>query len=158
MSRTSLKIRVLRQHCQLSRELGEEQTGVYMRMSPEIRQAIGNALRKARVDANKTQSHVAREVGLSRQMICRYEKGHDAPTGENLGKLLRHFGISIELPGYAWRLTAEALETAKARPLPLSQQLTLELNKPQEVHNAKVRIVRKEDSIEIVIAEFSFAM
>ncbi len=129
-----------------------------MRMTSEIRQAIGRALREARARTSpmKSQKQVADDVGLSRQMICRYEKAHDAPTGENLGKLLKYFGISIELPGYSWRLTAEALEGPKGDAESSFQQLTLELNKPREVQNAKVRIVRKENSIEIVIAEYSF--
>jgi transcriptional regulator with XRE-family HTH domain len=125
-------------------------------MSPEIRQVIARALRDARGKANLTQKQVADAVGLSRQMICRYENGRDGPTGENLGKLLRYFKIGVQLPGYDWRLTAEALEAPGRVSQPVPKQMVLEPNKPQEVQNAKVSIVRKEDSIEIVIADFSF--
>lgn len=123
-----------------------------MRMSKEIRGAIGQRLRQARIEKGETQEQVADKLGLSRQMINRYEKGRDAPKAENLGKLLSYFVIGINLPGYDYRLTAEALETLASAPHPLPQQLSLELDKSSELTNARVRIRPTRSSIEIVIS------
>lgn len=90
-------------------------------------------------------------------MINRYEKGHDAPTGENLGKALRYFEIGIQLPGYNWLLTSEALEKPVAGPQSVGQQLNLKLDKPLELPNRKVQIIRRKDSIEIIISALSVA-
>lgn len=123
-----------------------------MRISKEIRDAIGHSLRQARQERRETQQQLADHLGLSRQMINRYEKGHDAPTAENLLKILRHLGIGIPLPGYKYTLTTEALQQPLGTPFVVPQQLTLELDKPQEVRNATVRILPKRDSIEIFIS------
>ena len=123
-----------------------------MRMSRDIREAIGLKLRQARLDRHETQEQVANNLRLSRQMINRYEKGRDAPKAENLGKILKYYGISIDLPGYDYRLTAEALEAPDGSAPPVHQQLSLELDKSSELTNAKVRILPKRTSIEIVIS------
>ena len=121
-----------------------------MRMSREIRQLIGNRLREARIARRQTQSKVAEELGLSRQMVNRYEKGRDAPTAENLAKALRYFGITIELPGY--RLTAEALEPSDKAQTPKEIQFELPYGKPQDFSNATVRVTREKDRLEILIS------
>jgi len=119
-------------------------------MSKEIRQAIGTKLREARIAKKETQSDVGTKLGLSRQMISRYEKGHDAPTAGNLAKALRHFGIGIDLAGY--RLTAEALEIPTKTEGPREVQFELPFGKPQEFLSARVRVTRERDSLEIVIS------
>ena len=98
----------------------------------------------------QTQNAVAKHLGLSRQMINRYEGGYDAPTAENLAKALRYFGISIELPGY--RLTAEALEPFEKAQAPKEIQFELPFGKPQEFPNATVRVTRDKDRLEILIS------
>ena len=122
-------------------------------MSREIRQLIANRLREARIARRETQRRVAEELGLSRQMVNRYEKGHDAPTADNLAKALRYFGISIDLPGY--RLTAEALEVPAKPGAPKEVQFEMPFGKPQEILDATVRLTRERDSLEIVISRTS---
>jgi len=122
-------------------------------MSREIRQLIANRLREARIARRETQSRVAEELGLSRQMVNRYEKGRDAPTADNLAKALRYFGISIDLPGY--RLTAEALEVPAKPGARKEVQFEMPFGKPQEILDATVRLTRERDSLEIVISRTS---
>lgn len=122
-----------------------------MRMSREIREAIGRELRRARIDSKQTQKQLADSLGLSRQMICRYENGHDAPSAENLANILKYLRTRIDLPAFGLRLTAEDLAGPAVGPQPVPRQLVLELDKPHDLENAKVRILRKTNSIEIVI-------
>jgi transcriptional regulator with XRE-family HTH domain len=121
-------------------------------MSKEVRDAIGEKVRKARKDQKLTQQQLARKIGLRRQMINRYENGRDAPKAENLGRILKYLGIAIDLPDYGYRLTAEALEQPDEGHPRVPQQLSLELDKPTEVSNANVRILPTRNSIEIVIS------
>jgi len=126
-----------------------------MRMRKDIREEIGRRLREARLGrpgTPETQEQVAEKLGLSRQMINRYERGRDAPKAENLGKLLKYYGISINLPGYDYRLTAEALEVPDRTVPSLNEQLSLELDKSSVLTNASVRILPKRNSIEIIIS------
>jgi transcriptional regulator with XRE-family HTH domain len=124
-----------------------------MRMSEEIRRAIGAKLREARIAKNETQTEVGTKLGLSRQMISRYEKGHDAPTADNLARALRYFGISIDLPGY--RLTAESLETPTKTGASPGVQFELPYGKPQEFLSARVRVTRERGSLQVVILSTS---
>jgi len=121
-------------------------------MSEEIRKAIGEKVRDARKEQKLTQKQLAAKLGLRRQMINRYENGWDAPKAENLGRIIKYLGITIDLPGYDYRLTAEALEQPGKADRRLPQQLNLELDKPAEVTNANVRILPTRSSIEIVIS------
>lgn len=54
------------------------------------------SLRAARVNANLTQSDVARELKMSKNTIVNYEKGRSVPdieTGKALAKL---YGMSVD--------------------------------------------------------------
>jgi len=124
-----------------------------MRISKEIRQLIGTKLKEERIKRKETQRTVSQNLGLSRQMVNRYEKGHDAPTADNLAKALRYFGTSIDLPGY--RLTAEALEVPAKPGARKEVQFEMPFGKPQEILDATVRLTRERDSLEIVISRTS---
>jgi transcriptional regulator with XRE-family HTH domain len=126
-------------------------------MSREIRIRIGEVVRQARKEQKLTQQQLADRIGLRRQMINRYENGRDAPTAENLGKILKCLRIGIDLPGYDYRLTAEALERPREADRRLPQQLSLELDKSTEVSNANVWILPRRNSIEIVISGIAVA-
>jgi transcriptional regulator with XRE-family HTH domain len=121
-------------------------------MTAESRRAIGAALRTARVNRGQTQQQIGENVGLSRQMINRYENGRDAPKAENLGKLLKYLGIRIPLPDHDYVLAAEAFEKPVLELETPAEQLNLELDKPSEFTDAYVRIFPKKTSIEIVIS------
>lgn len=81
-------------------------------------------------------------------MVIRYEHGKVAPTGEALTRAVRYIG-GLNLPGYEYKLTAEALEQPKATTGPAATQIELPLGLPQEFSGATVRVTRNEDSIEI---------
>jgi transcriptional regulator with XRE-family HTH domain len=119
-----------------------------MRFTEEDCQSIGRQLRAARVTKGETQKELADALGVSREMVIRYEHGRVAPTGENLARAVTYAG-GLELPSYKYRLTAEALERPSATPAAPEQQLELPLGIPQEFPGTTVRITRKEDSIEI---------
>jgi len=113
----------------------------------EVRRNVAQQLRIARASRGETQEVVARELGISRQMLNRYENGHDSPRPENLARLVRYYGMSLDIEGH--RFTAEALETKRQPMGKPAKQLDLPLNRPQEFSDARVRIIRKSDSIEI---------
>ncbi len=123
-----------------------------MAANKEIRKAIGLRLREVRLEQKQTQKQVSESLGLSRQMINRYESGRDAPTGERLLKVLRYVGNRIELPQYAYTLTAESLEVPSGTRRLAPEQLNLKLDKVSELRNSYVRIVPKKNSIEIFIS------
>jgi len=118
-----------------------------MRLTKEIRLLIGDQLKAARVEREETQATVAVRLGISRQMINRYEKGRDAPTAQNLARLMRYFGIPLDLPGF--KLTAEALELEPKRDLPTAEQFTLPFGKERVFPGATVRVKRNRNSLEI---------
>jgi transcriptional regulator with XRE-family HTH domain len=113
----------------------------------EVRESVAKQLRTARTSRGETQEAVARKLGLSRQMINRYENGHDSPRPENLAGLVRYYGILLDIEGH--KFGAEALETKWRRVGKPAKQLELPLDRPQEFSDARVRIIRKSNSIEI---------
>jgi transcriptional regulator with XRE-family HTH domain len=122
-----------------------------------LRRAIAIKLKQVRLARKQTQQQVADKLGLSRQMINRYEKGKDAPTEDNLLKVLRYVGDSIDVPAFGFTLTAQALEKPGRALYSVPRQLVLEPGKSHELPNATVQIVRRERSIEILISEASVA-
>jgi len=121
-----------------------------MAANREIRRAIGDRLKEVRVGRKQSQEQVAKELVISRQMINRYENGHDAPTGERLLKILHYVGDRVDLPRYSYAITTEALKERMAEAEP-AKQLNLEWGKPTELANSYVRIVPKRNTIEILI-------
>jgi transcriptional regulator with XRE-family HTH domain len=119
-----------------------------MKFTQEICRSIGRQLRETRRANHQTQRELAQLLGVSRQMVVRYEKGVVAPTGEVLAKVARYVG-HIDLPGYDYKLTAQALEHPRPAPASIEEQLKLPLDMPQEFPDSTVRITRKEDCIEI---------
>ena len=79
----------------------------------------------------------------------KYEQGKVAPTGENLTKAANYVG-SLNLPGYDYKLTTEALKKPGAVPATTpARQMELPFGVPQEFSGATVRVTRNENSIEI---------
>ena len=119
-----------------------------MKFTEEICKSIGQQLRRARIDKRDKQKQLAEVLGVSRRMVIRYEKGEVAPTGENLARAVRYVG-GLDLPGYDYKLTVEAVEQPRPAPGRAAQQIELPLGVPQEFPGATVRVTRKEDSMEI---------
>ncbi len=117
-----------------------------MSITEQIRKSIGRQLRDVRIARRHTQRRLAEALGVSRQMVIRYEKGEAAPTGANLVKAVEYLG-ALDLQGY--KLTAEALEQPTPAVAPAAEQMELPLGVPQEFPGATVRVTRNWDSIEI---------
>ena len=118
-----------------------------MRLSQEARTQIAQQLKAARLEKKLTKIELARELGVSRQMIYRYEEGLDAPSAQNLAKALRYLGVSVIVQGH--KLTAEAFEIRGKGPIPPGEQIDLPLGVPQEFSGTTIRVTRNEGSIEI---------
>lgn len=119
-----------------------------MRFTEEDCQSIGRQLKAARVSKRETQRELAEALGVSREMVIRYEHGKVAPTGENLAKAVK-YANGLELPSYGHKLTAEQMERPTAAPGTAAEQIDLPLGVPQEFSGATVRVTRGENSIEI---------
>ena len=119
-----------------------------MRFTEEICRSIGQQLKQARIAKKHKQRELAGELRVSRRMVIRYEKGEVAPTGETLARAVRYVG-GLDLPGYDYKLTVEAVEQPRPAPGPAAQQIELPLGVPQEFPGATVRVTRKDDSMEI---------
>jgi transcriptional regulator with XRE-family HTH domain len=119
-----------------------------MRFTGEDCQSIGRQLKAARVKKGDTQKELARALGVSREMVIRYEHGKVAPTGETLARAVRYAG-GLELPSYKYRLTADVMEQPTGASRLAGEEVDLPLGVPQVFPGTTVRITRNEDSIEI---------
>jgi transcriptional regulator with XRE-family HTH domain len=121
-----------------------------MRFTEEICRSIGKQLRDARSGNRHTQRKLAEILGVTRRMVIKYEKGTVAPTGENLTKAANYVG-GLDLPGYDYKLTTEALKKpGGSAETPVAQQMDLPFGVPREFSGATVRVIRSENSIEIL--------
>ena len=121
-----------------------------MRFTPQICESIGRQLKDARIRKGHTQRSLAEVLGVSRRMVIKYEKGEVAPTGQSLTKAAKYVG-GLDLPGYDYKLTTEALKKPEAGPeTAATQQMELPFGVPQEFSGATVRVTRSENSIEIL--------
>jgi transcriptional regulator with XRE-family HTH domain len=121
-----------------------------MRFTPQICESIGRQLRDTRKGKHDTQRELAGILGVSRRMVMKYEQGKVAPTGEALTRAANYAG-GLDLPGYDYKLTTEALRRPGAPPATTtSQQMDLPFGVPQEFCGATVRVTRSETSIEIL--------
>lgn len=55
-----------------------------------------NAIAKARVGANLTQLQVAREIGVVREAVSKWESGQSLPRSADLPRLAALYHCSIE--------------------------------------------------------------
>ncbi len=85
---------------------------------------------------------MANQLDLSRQMISRYESGHDAPAIDVLVELARILDIEFQVRGVLVRF-----ERAHRGPRPLHKQLKLELEKPRRFDRAQIEITPTEGRI-----------
>jgi transcriptional regulator with XRE-family HTH domain len=119
-----------------------------MRFTEEDCQSIGRQLKAARVLKQQTQRDLAKALGVTREMVIKYEHGKVAPTGGNFAKAVE-YAEGLHLPSYGRKLTAQAMERPTAAPGPIAEQIDLPLDVPQEFSGATVRVTRRQGSIEI---------
>jgi transcriptional regulator with XRE-family HTH domain len=68
-------------------------------MKPESERAagqVGAALRRIRMGRGVRQAQLARMAGVTRVMVCRFERGHVCPTVPTLAKMLRSLDCTAE--------------------------------------------------------------
>jgi transcriptional regulator with XRE-family HTH domain len=53
-------------------------------------------LRAIRANLNKTQSEVAKDLGIRVETLANYEKGKSSPNIKTLDKLLRYYNVKYD--------------------------------------------------------------
>ncbi len=61
-----------------------------------IRKSLGEALKEHRTRCKMTQEFVAETIGVSRQVVSKWESGASDPSTSNLLALAKLYGISAE--------------------------------------------------------------
>ena len=62
----------------------------------EVRQTLGENIRRERVIRNLTQAELAEKIGTSQMMVSRFEKGKDSPSVWRCYQIAKVFDTSIE--------------------------------------------------------------
>ena len=62
----------------------------------EVRETLGENIRRARVIRKMTQAELAKKIGTSQMMISRFEKGKDSPSVWRCYLIAKVFDTSIE--------------------------------------------------------------
>jgi transcriptional regulator with XRE-family HTH domain len=98
---------------------------------------LGRQLKEARKSAGLTQRALATRLSISRQMICRYEAGRDAPAIEVLALAAAELDVEFQVLGM--RISSPDMPyRAALRSLP--KQLNLQFNKSRSFRHAIVKI------------------
>ena len=62
----------------------------------EVRETLGENIRRARVIQKMTQAELAKKIGTSQMMVSRFEKGKDSPSVWRCYLIAKVFDTSIE--------------------------------------------------------------
>jgi len=103
---------------------------------------LGRQIKQERESAGLTQAELAVQLDVSRQMVSRYETGHDAPAVDVLVEIARILDIEFQVKGISLRF-----EQASKRPRVLHKQLKLEFEKPRRFDRAQIEITPIEGKI-----------
>lgn len=61
-----------------------------------MKNLVGNRIKNARILKCLSQQNVADEIGVSKQMISKYENGEAIPTSSKLINLSKLFGLKVD--------------------------------------------------------------
>jgi transcriptional regulator with XRE-family HTH domain len=103
---------------------------------------LGRQIRLERDSAGMTQAELAKQLNVSRQMIGRYEAGHDAPAVDVLVEIARILEIEFQVKGILVKF-----EQGSKRPKLVHRQLRLEFEKPRRFDRAQIEITPSEGKI-----------
>jgi transcriptional regulator with XRE-family HTH domain len=103
---------------------------------------LGRQIKQERESAGLTQADLASQLDLSRQMIGRYEAGHDAPAVDVLIEIARILEIEFQVKGILVKF-----EQGDKRPRLVRKQLKLEFEKPRRFDRAQIEITPSEGKI-----------
>ena len=62
----------------------------------DIRETLGENIRRERVIRKMTQAELAKKIGTSQMMVSRFEKGKDSPSVWRCYQIAKVFDTSIE--------------------------------------------------------------
>ena len=62
----------------------------------EVRETLGENIRRERVIRKMTQAELAKKIGTSQMMVSRFEKGKDSPSVWRCYLIAKVFDTSIE--------------------------------------------------------------
>jgi transcriptional regulator with XRE-family HTH domain len=103
---------------------------------------LGRQIKRERELAGLTQSDLAHQLDLSRQMIGRYEAGHDAPAVDVLAEIARILDIEFRVRGIVVKC-----EQGQQWPRVLRKQLKLDFEKAHRFQRAQIEITPSEGKI-----------
>jgi transcriptional regulator with XRE-family HTH domain len=106
------------------------------------KQELAEQIKHARESANLTQQQLARRLGVSRQMISRYETEEDVPAFEVLASMARTLGTEFRIEGLHI-----ILEATPQRLKSMPKQLRLDFEKSQQFRGAVINITPSEGQI-----------
>lgn len=114
--------------------------------SQSWRQALGSQIKEAREKAGLSQEQLGKAIGKSRQIIGRYEAGHDAPSVDVFGSIALQLTMKeVHVNGFRFFVKHEADSPSGD----LAEQLKLEFNKEHVYSGATLKITPTEVSVTI---------
>jgi transcriptional regulator with XRE-family HTH domain len=108
------------------------------------KQELGNQIKGARESAGLTQSELAIQLDVSRQMLSRYEAGRAAPAVDVLVEIARALEIEFQVKGILVRF-----EHGAGRSRLLHRQFKLEFEKARKFDRAHIEITPTEGMLVI---------
>jgi len=108
--------------------------------------ALGSQIRDARKHAGLSQEALGDALGMTRQIIQRYEAGSDAPSVNVLGKIAIELSMTeVNINGYRFAVT----QPTEVPNVHTAEQLKLDFDKEYVFPGATVRIKATPVSITI---------
>jgi transcriptional regulator with XRE-family HTH domain len=107
---------------------------------------LGDRIKAARKGTGITQKKLADRVGVSRQMVCRYENGSDPPSLEVLSKIASVLDLTnLEIGG----MRVSLAKRAPGRPRAAGVQLNLPFAKHRTFKRAEVQVALREGKLHV---------
>lgn len=86
---------------------------------------VGNRIKNARILKCLSQQNVAEEIGISKQMVSKYEKGEALPSSSKLIKLSKLFGLKIDYFFSSFQIELGEINFRKRSTFPIKKQNSL---------------------------------
>ena len=103
---------------------------------------LAEQIRNGRESANLTQKQLAERLGVTRQMISRYETEEDVPAIEVLAAMAREFDTAFRIQGLR-----VVVEGTSQRLKSMPKQLRLDFERSQQFRGAVINIMPSEGQI-----------
>jgi transcriptional regulator with XRE-family HTH domain len=113
------------------------------------RRELGAQIRFARESAGVSQGELAKHLGVTRQMIGRYESGRAAPGVDKIAKAASLLRAEFVVHGYR---ISSVLDSRVPKLSLIPHQLSLEYEKPHTSKHSLVRITPRKGKL-VIYAE-----